>query len=152
MAELDFVRYKSGRALGVPPIAEMRMLEEYVDFTLAANQTAGVSDSLNIFELPKGTVVFAGGIEQVVAGTAGQTYLARVGTTALSGTLASDAAVGTLTANAAVDAQTLTSAADFNILSATAVRATGVVRVWCMVLEAKKPTGRPGLAVRDFTA
>jgi hypothetical protein len=164
MAETDFVRYKDARPLGVPHLAEMRYLEEYVDFTVAANQVAGSTDSLNIWELPKGTVILAAGIEQVTAGDAGNTLTARVSTVAYSGTLASDAAVGTQTAAATVDAdaggttlvippgRVLTAAADFNLLSGSAVRSTGVVRVWCVVIETKGHTGRPALAIRDAIA
>lgn len=164
MAEKDFVRYKDGRALGAPKIAEMRYLEEYVDFTVAGNQLAGATDNLNIWELPKGTVVLSAGIEQVTAGSAGNTLTARVGTVAYSGTLASDAAVGTQTASATVAAsgdaealtipagRVLTAAADFNLLSASGVRATGVVRVWAVVIESKGHFGRPGLAIRDAIA
>ena len=79
MAEKDFICYKEDRALAAPPHAELRMLEEYVDFTKAENQLAGATDSLNIWELPKGTVVLAAGVEQVVAGSAGNTVKARVG-------------------------------------------------------------------------
>jgi hypothetical protein len=161
MAEKDFIRYKEDRQLGAPYLAEMKYLEEYVDFTVAGNQTAGASDSLNIWELPKGTVVVAAGIEQIVAGSAGNTYKARVGTVDYSGTLASDAAVGTQTASATIAASgdvqalvltagaVLTADTDFNILSASGVRATGVARVWVVVIETKKPTGRPILAIRD---
>lgn len=164
MAEIDFVRYKSGTPLGVPHLAEMRYLEEYVDFTDADNQVAGATDSINIWELPKNTVVLAAGIEQVTAGDAGNTLTARVGTTAYSGTLASDAAVGTQTAAAdyALDGNAgtltlapgavLTSAADFNLLSGSGVRSTGVVRVWAVVVETKGHAGRPGLAIRDAIA
>lgn len=161
MAEKDFVRYKEDRPLGAPYLAEMRYLEEYVDFTVADNQLAGATDSLNIWELPKGTVVVAAGIEQTVAGSAGNTLQARVGTVAYSGTLASDATAGTQTASATVAAsgdaealviptgRVLTADTDFNLLSASGVRATGVARVWAVVIETKKPFPRPSLAVRD---
>lgn len=163
MAEKDFVRYKEDRQLGAPYLAEMKYLEEYVDFTVATNQVAGASDSLNIWELPKGTVVVAAGIEQIVAGSAGNTLTARVGTVAHSGTLASDAAVGTYAATGTVAAsgdaealvipagRVLTADTDFNLLSGSAVRSTGVVRVWAVVIETKKPFARPALAIRDVS-
>ena len=161
MAEKNFVRFKDNRDMGAPHIAEVRYLEEYVDFTVAANQLAGATDNLNIFELPKGTVVVAAGVEQVVAGSAGNTVKARVGTVDYSGTLASDAAVGTYAASATIAASgdpealvspaghVLTAAANLNLLSASGVRATGVVRVWCVITETKSQFGKPGLAVRD---
>ena len=163
MAEKSFARYKSGVDLAVPHIADVRYIEEYVDFTVAANQLAGATDNLNIFELPKGTVVLAAGVEQVVAGSSGNTVKARVGTVDYSGTLASDAAVGTYAASATIAAsgdaealvnpagRVLTAAADLNLLSASGVRATGVVRVWCVITETKSRFGRPSLAQRDAT-
>jgi hypothetical protein len=153
MAELDYTGYREDRRLAAAYIPRTRTLSFVVDFTLAGNQVAGVTDSLNLAELPKGTVVMAGGIEQITAGTATNTYTARIGTVALSGTLAGDAAAGTQTA-AAADATdlrpiVLTADTDFNLLSATAVRIAGVARAWVVVQEANHPFGIPKLAPRD---
>lgn len=152
MAELDFVGYRENGGLATGYIAKPRTLEVYVDFTDSGNQTAGATDSINLFELPKGTVVLAAGIEQITAGSAGNTLAARVGTVSYSGTLASDAAVGTITAHADVSGGhpgQLTADTDFNLISASGVRATGVVRAWVVVQEANRTTGRPKAAARD---
>ena len=160
MAELSAIGYRSNPIVGAGGINKARTLEFYVDFTRALNQTAAASDSINLFKLPAGTVVIGGGIEQVVVGSAGNTLVARFATTALSGTLASDAAVGTITAGAVSalsgDAQslaerpyTLTADSDFNLLGASAVRATGKVRAWVVIKDAKKPYPAPTAAARD---
>ena len=150
MATLDSTKYVSGAPLA--EFAGARVLEQVVDFTESGNQVASAADSLQLFELPKGTVVLAAGIEQLVAGSAGSTATARVGTTALSGTLASDAAVGTHTANAAVDTQVIAAAADFNLLIGTAVRSTGKVRAWVKVAQGTMPQGVATIAARDALA
>lgn len=153
MAELDYTGYREDRALAAAYIPRTRTLSFVVDFTLEGNQVAGVTDSLNLAELPKGTVVLAGGIEQITAGTATNTLTARIGTVALSGTLAGDAAAGTMVA-AAADATDLrpiqlTADTDFNLLSATAVRVAGVARAWVVIQESQHPFGIPKLAPRD---
>lgn len=152
MAEIDFSGYRSGGGLSTGYIAKPRTLEVYVDFTETANQTAGATDSINLFELPKGTVVLSAGLEQITAGSSGNTLVARVGTVTYSGTLASDATAGTITAHADVSGGhpgQLAAAADFNLLSASAVRADGVVRAWVVVQEANRATGKPKAAARD---
>lgn len=152
MAEKDFVGYRENGALATGYIAKPRTLEVFVDFTLAANQTAGSTDSLNLFEVPKGTMVLGAGLEQITAGSSGNTYAARIGTVTLSGTLASDAAVGTAVLTADVSGghpYITTSDVDFNLISASGVRATGVLRAWIVVQEGNRPTGRPKAAARD---
>jgi hypothetical protein len=155
MAVLDYVGYREGAALASGHISKPRRLDFVIDFSVAGNQTAAVDDSLALAELPAGTVILGGGIEQVTAGTASNTYTARVGTLALSGTLAGDAAAGVKTANATDAAdqlpEVLTAAADFNLLSATAVRIAGIARAWVIVQEGNQPFGIPKLAARDQT-
>ena len=152
MAEISVVGYATGKTLATSPAMFARTLETYVDFTATANQVAAAADSINLFELPAGTVVLTAGVEQVVAGSAGSTAIARAGTVALSGSLASDAAVGTITAHADVTGgapMVLTTATKFNLLIGTAVRATGRVRAFAVVLEGDKPQPAPGIAARD---
>lgn len=152
MATKDFSGYNSTKLLAVGWVNKPRTLEVYVDFTKAANQVAAASDSLQLFRIPKGTVILQAGQEQIVAGSSGSTTTARVGTVAYTGTLASDAAANTEAAHADVSGGhpvTLTADAEFNLLVGTDVRATGVVRAWVVVQEADRPTGRPGLAPRD---
>lgn len=154
MATKDYVHYNDSNVLAKATVPAARMAEVYVDFTESGNQLAAATDSLQLFQLPKGTIVLAAGMEQVVAGSAGNTLTARVGSVAYSGTLASDAAVGTVPAQADVSGgapAVVTSDADFNLLSAAGIRATGVVRAWIVFLEVKKPFARPKLAPRDYT-
>jgi hypothetical protein len=156
MAELDFSGYRSGAALAAGNVAKPRRLDFIVDFSDTDNQLAAATDSLNLCELPAGTVVMAGGIEQITdSDETTNTLTARVSTLALSGTLAGNAAAGVKTANATDAAdqlpETLTAAADFNLLSATAIRLTGIVRAWIIVSEGNTPYGIPKLAARDQT-
>lgn len=161
MAEKDFIHYKETGKLAANYLPHTRTIDFYVDFTKTENQLAAASDSLNLGELPAGTVVVAAGVEQLVAGSAGNTVVARVGATTLSTTLASDAAVGTstgtstlaLSGNSESVAQiplTLTADTDVNLLSASTVRATGLVRVFVVVQEgAGRHFGYPKLAARN---
>jgi hypothetical protein len=152
MATKNFSGYNNTGLLAQGWINKPRTLEVFVDFTQAANQVAAAADSLQLFRVPKGTVILQAGQEQIVAGTAGSTTTARVGTVAYSGTLASDAAVATAAAHADVAGGhpvTLTADADFNLLVGTAVRADGVVRAWIIVQESAKPVARAAIAARD---
>jgi hypothetical protein len=153
MAEKDFTGYREDRALAAAYIPRTRTLSFVVDFTLAGNQVAAASDSLNLGELPKGTMVLGGGMEQIVAGTATNTLQIRVGSVALGATLAGDAAAGTMVA-AVADATDLrpiqlTADTDVNLLSATAIRVAGVARAWVVIQETQHPFGIPKLAPRD---
>lgn len=161
MAEKDFIYYKETGKLAANYLPHTRTIDFYVDFTKTANQLAAASDSLNLGELPAGTVVVAAGVEQVVAGSAGNTLVARVGTTTLSTTLASDATAGTSTGTATLALSgnsesvaqipfTITADSDINLLSASTVRATGMVRVFVVVQEgANRHFGYPKLAARN---
>jgi hypothetical protein len=148
MATLQFPR-KGVARLCVSPIAEVRVLD--VELNLATDVVMGTAtDDIVLADIPAGTIVLAGGLEQVVAGTGTGTLVARVGTTTISATLASTAAVGTITAGAAVHFVTPTAASTLNLLGATAVRTDGVVRAFWVVVEGLKPT-RTVSAQRDAT-
>jgi hypothetical protein len=148
MATLQFPR-KGVARLCVSPIAEVRVLD--VELNLATDVVMGTAtDDIVLADIPAGTIVLAGGLEQVVAGTGTGTLVARVGTTTISATLASTAAVGTITAGAAVHFVTTTAASTLNLLGATAVRTDGVVRAFWVVVEGLKPT-RTVSAQRDAT-
>jgi hypothetical protein len=161
MAEKDFIYYKETGKLAANYLPHTRTIDFYVDFTKETNQLAAASDSLNLGELPAGTVVVAAGVEQLVAGSAGNTLVARVGTVTLSTTLASDATVGTSTATAAVALSgnaenaaqiplVTTADSDINLLSASGIRTTGLVRVFVVVQEgANRHFGYPRLAARN---
>lgn len=160
MAEIDYVRYNESGKLAANYLPHTRTLDFYVDFTVVGNQLPAASDSLHLAELPKGTVVVAAGIEQLVAGSAGNTFVARIGTTNLSTALASDAVAGVNTAtstlalsgNAENIAQVpvvLTADADVNILSASGIRTTGRVRVFVVVQEGTRHFPHPRLAARN---
>jgi hypothetical protein len=153
MAELDYTGYREDVPLAAAYIPRSRILRFVVDFTKAGNQVATATDSINLGELPKGTIVRAGGLEQIVAGSAGNTVAARVGTVSLSATLASDATAGTVVA-ATADATDLrpiqlTADTDFNLISASGIRATGKIRAWVMIMESGTPFAVPALAPRD---
>jgi hypothetical protein len=146
MATLQFPR-KGVARLCVSPIAEVRVLD--VELNLAADVVMGTAtDDIVLADIPAGTIVLAGGLEQVVVGTGTGTLVARVGTTTVSATLASTAAVGTVTAGAAINPVITTAAATLNLLGATAVRTDGVVRAFWVVVEGLKPT-RTVAAQRD---
>jgi hypothetical protein len=148
MATLQFPR-KGVARLCASPIAEVRVLD--VELNLATDVVMGTAtDDIVLADIPAGTIVLAGGLEQVVAGTGTGTLVARVGTTTISATLASTAAVGTITAGAAVHFVTTTAASTLNLLGATAVRTDGVVRAFWVVVEGLKPT-RTVSAQRDAT-
>lgn len=160
MATKTSAFYKDNRLMAAASPERVRRLDAYIDFTVTANQTAAAGDDLKLFSLPVGSVILAAGIQQITAGSAGNTYLARVGTVNMSSTLASDAVAGVVTTAAtyALDgnAGTLTippyvlaTAADFNLLSASAVRATGNVRAFLIYLEGVPPVATPTLAQRD---
>lgn len=132
---------------------EMRVIEKIVDF--ATEAAVGATDHLNLFTLPKGTIVLAAGIEQLEAGVdATNTLAARVGSVAYSATLLANAAVGTVTAQATSTANLnaiLTANTDVNILSAVAARTTGKVRVFAVVVEGR-PNQVPMEVDRDVLA
>jgi hypothetical protein len=144
MATIQFPRKGVG-ALAAAPIAGARVIDIVVD--LANDVTMGTAtDDIVVADLPAGTVVIAAGIEQIVAGSAGQGTLApRVGTTAVGGTLASDAAAGVLTTStpAAIPAVVPAAGATLNVLGATAARITGKIRVFAVVVEG---TTKPAVA------
>jgi hypothetical protein len=149
MATIQFPR-KGIATLAAGPVASARVIDVVVD--LANDVTIGTAtDDVVVADLPAGTIVLAAGIEQLVAGAAGNTLAARVGTTALSGTLASDAAVGTVTTLTAANSPAIVPAAGatLNILSATAARITGKVRVFAVVLEGTMKPAAPVVAARD---
>jgi hypothetical protein len=149
MATLQFPRKGAG-GLAAAPIAGARLIDVTVD--LSKDVTMGTAtDDIVVADLPGGTVVIAGGIEQVVASAAGSTLAPRVGTTAIGGTLASDAAVGTITATtpAAIPAAVPLAGATLNVLGATAARTTGVIRVWAVVVEGTRSPTTAVAAARD---
>lgn len=155
MANYDLPSYSTGGGLMAKSyLPEVRYLEIYIDLTSDVTMTTA-TDTVDWFQMAKGSVVLAGGLEQITAGDAGNTLVLRVGTTTLSGTLASDATAGTITANADVSGGApviVTAAADVNLLSAAAARVTGKVRAFIWFCEGKRLTGEPGLADRDQLA
>jgi hypothetical protein len=120
-------------------ITQARTVHAVIDFdNVEASLASG--DHLNVFTLPKGTIVLAVGLEQLAVGPVTNTLVARIGSTTTSATLAGNAAVGTVTAQAAVDTQILTAPADVNVLAAAAARGTGKVRVFAVVIDGLAPT------------
>jgi hypothetical protein len=149
MATIQFPRKGSG-GLAAAPVAGARLIDVTVDMAKDVTM-ANATDDIVVADLPRGTVVIAAGIEQIVAGAAGGTLAPRVGTTAVGGTLASDAAVGTVTTATAANLPAVVPAAGatLNVLGASAVRVTGKIRVWAIVVEGTKSPATASAAVRD---
>ena len=152
MANYDLPSYSTGNGMMAKPyLSEVRYAEIYIDLTKDVTMTTA-TDTVDWFQMPKSSVVLAGGLEQITPGAAGNTLVLRVGTTTLSGTLASDATAGTVTGQADVSGGApviVTAAADVTLLSATAARTTGKIRAFIWFCEGKRVTGEPGLARRD---
>ena len=149
MATIQFPRKGTG-ALAAAPIAGARVIEVVVD--LANDVTmANATDDIVVADLPGGTVVLAAGIEQIEAGTGSGTLAARAGTTALSGTLVATAAAGTVTTATAANSPSVVplAGATLNVLGATAVRTTGKIRVFAVVVEGTNSPAAPVAAARD---
>ena len=154
MANYDLPTYSTGLGGLAKPIGpEVRYMEVYVDLSSDVTMTTA-TDTVDIFQLPPSAQVFGGGIEQITAGDAGNTLALRVGTTSISAALASDATAGTVTATvpAALPLNVGGTAVDVNLLSATAARTTGVIRIFVTFMEGKRRTGEAGLATRDNIA
>lgn len=149
MATLQFPR-KGVAILESGNISNPRLIDVVVDLGKDVTMVSA-TDDIVIADLPAGTVVLAAGIEQLVASAAGSTLAARVGSTAVSGTLASDAAVGTITGATAANVPAVVplAGATLNILNASAERNTGSVRVWAIVSEGTRSPKRATAAVRD---
>ena len=152
MANYDLSTYVSGVPLVKPSQGQLRFAELYIDLTSDVTMTTA-TDTVDLWQFPKGTIVIGGIIEQITAGSAGNTLQLRVGTTAITATLASDATAGTYAASAVSSLPvTVTTAADLNLLSASGVRVTGKIRIAVHFIEANKPFGEARLATRDFLA
>jgi hypothetical protein len=154
MANYDLPSYSTGGGmLAKPYLSEVRYAEIYIDLTSDVTMTTA-TDTVDWFQLPASSVVLAGGLEQITAGDAGNTLQLRVGTTAIAAALASDAAAGVVTATvpAALPLNVSSTALDVNLLSASAARITGKIRIFITFIEGKRQTGEPGLAIRDVIA
>ncbi len=145
-------RFRTG-TVAYGNVPNLRVIETIVDF--ATDVAVGATDDITLFTLPKGTLVLAMMLEQVEAGVdATNTLQGRVGSTALTATLTANAAVGTVTAQLTSTANlnvVTTADTTVNLLSATAARTTGKVRVAVAVLEMTVPQ-IPSLADRDALA
>ena len=136
--------------------AEVRVL----DFVVNMAAIDGVSsimttatDDIQLATLPAGAQVVAVTLQQLTVGTGTGTLVARVGTTAVTATLASTAAVGTVPATvpAALPLVVPLGGAELNLLGATAVRVDGVVRVAVTIVEGDRAPRIPVVAARDAT-
>ena len=125
------------------------------NLNLAADVTMGTAtDDIQLATLPAGAVVLAATVQQVGVGTGTGTLALRVGATAVTGTLASTAAVGTVAATvpAAIPLVVPAGGAELNLLGATAVRTDGQVRVVVVVAEGDRSPRVPELTDRDTLA
>jgi len=149
MATIQFPRKGQG-GLAAAPIAGARVIDVTVD--LANDVTmANATDDIVVADLPAGTVVIAAGIEQITAGTGTGTLAPRVGATAVGGTLVATDAAGTLTTvtQANVPRVVPAAGATLNVQGATAVRTTGKIRVFAIVLEGTKSPNTATAVIRD---
>lgn len=125
-----------------------------LDFVIrhGVDATMGTAtDDIQLGLLPAGSKVISANIEQLVAGTGTGTLQLRVGTTAVTGTLASTAAAGTQSGAtaAALPRVVPASGEELNLLGATAVRNDGVTRVTITYIEGQRTPARPIMAIRD---
>jgi hypothetical protein len=149
MATIQFPRKGVG-ALAAAPIAGARVIDIVVD--LANDVTmAGATDDIVVADLPAGTVVIAAGIEQIVAGLGSGTLVARVGGDEVGTTLVATAAAGTITGADPEELPIIVPAAGatLNVLGATAVRVTGKIRVFAIVVEGTLKPAVAEAAARD---
>lgn len=138
--------------VSAPAIAEARFINFVLD--LSKDVTMGTAtDEIVLGKLPKGTQVLSAAIEQLEVGTGTGTLVARVGTTAVTDTLAANAAQGTVVGPvaAAMPLAAVNDTTMVNLLGAVAARTTGKIRVSVLVMEAFK-IGVPHLAPRDKLA
>lgn len=131
-----------------------------LDFVVNLAAIDGVSsimttatDDIQLATLPAGAQVVGVTLQQISVGTGSGTLVARVGTTAVTATLASTAAVGTVPATvpAAIPLVVPLGGAELNLLGATAVRVDGVVRVAVSLVEGDRAPRIPVVAARDAT-
>lgn len=138
---------------GVFDAAEKRF-SRVIDVTLdlSVDATMGTAtDDIQLVTLPAGTMVQSATIQQVAVGTGTGTLALRVGTTAVTATLASTAAVGTVAATvpAALPLVVPVGGLELNVLGATAVRTDGRIRVIVILVEGDKSPREPITVLRD---
>lgn len=150
MATLNIAKYKAHGQLD----AGYKGLVRVLDFPIKLGKDVtmvSATDVINLAKLPGNAVVVAATIQQVTAGTGTGTLAARVGTTAVSGTLVATATAGTAPAATAASLPYIvpTGGEDLNLLGATALRADGDIRVVVVLVEGDRDPRAPGLVARD---
>ena len=153
MATINIARYNTTGHLDAGYKSFPRVLDFVID--LSKDVTMGTAtDVINIAKLPEGAIVLATSIQQVTVGTGSGTLAARVGTTALSGTLVATDAAGTVAATlpAAIGMVVPKDGAEFNLLGAVAARTAGIIRVVLVVVEGDRDPRISGMAARDTLA
>ncbi len=152
MADLPHPRRKTHGMVDAGYNATPRTLNFEVN--LATDVTMGTStDVIQLGILPEGSVIQAAFIEQVVAGTGTGTLQVRSGTTALSSALTATDVAGTRTTATAANLPRVVPASgeELNLLGATAVRTTGIIRVVVVYVEGQRYPNRLRSAPRDAT-
>jgi hypothetical protein len=150
MATLNSTKRNTSGRVDAGYKAYSRAIDFVVD--LATDVTMGTAtDDIQIATLPAGLMVMSATVQQVAVGTGSGTLTLRVGTTAVTGTLASTAPVGTVAATvpAAIPLAVPLAGAEVNLLGATAVRTDGKVRVTLIVVEADRNPRAPETVDRD---
>ena len=150
MATLNSAKRNTTQLLDAGYKSFPRVLDFIVDMT--KDVTMGTAtDVINLGLLPNGATILAASIQQVVVGTGAGTLVVRAGSTVLSGTLASTADVGTLAdaLPAAVPVILPVGPTELNLLGASGVRTTGMIRVICLLVEGDRNPRAGGIAPRD---
>lgn len=150
MATLNIPQYKTHGQLDAGYKSLVRVLDFNID--LSKDVTMGTAtDDINLALLPAGAIVLAATVQQVVPGTGTGTFVVRVGTTAISGTLAATDPAGTVatTVPAAIGLTVPLARSNLNLLGATAARTTGKVRVAVTIVEGDRSPRAPELVNRD---
>lgn len=127
-----------------------RVLDFVLDMTKDVTM-GSATDVINLGLLPNGATILAASVQQVTAGTGTGTLVVRAGSTALSGTLASNAPVGTLAdaLPAVVPVILPVGPTELNLQGAGSARTTGMIRVICLLVEGDRNPRAGGIAVRD---
>lgn len=150
MATLNSAKRNTSGQLEAGFNRAVRSIDFIVDF--ATDFTMGTAtDDINLATLPGNLLVVGASIQQLVAGTGTGTVVVRIGTTAVTATLASTDAAGTTPATvpAAIPLVVPTAGAQLNLLGATAVRTDGSARVTLTFVEGDRSPRRPAIAARD---
>lgn len=150
MANIDTLRNTTNLTPAVNNVSTNAAIF-YVDF--ADLTWTGATDVIRFGTLPKGSIIHAAIVEQLVAGTGSGTLTLSINSIDTSAALASTDAAGTIEAVADVSGGApfvLTADGEVALTSATATRTDGSMRV--IVYYSQLPPARPDEVSRDALA